>query len=173
VRAVPAVAKAAIIGAIIGLVMVVYPRAVGGGEPLTQMLLGGQQFAFAVIVGYLLVRLVAGPLCYSAPVVGGLFAPMLAVGALWGVFYVAVFDMLWPGDASALAVPMAIVGMACFFGATVRAPVTGIVLVIEMTASTAVIVPMLAATAAAVLTAYLVGSPPIYDSLRERSLSKS
>jgi CIC family chloride channel protein len=31
---------------------------------------------------------------------------------------------------------------------------------------------MLAATAAAVLTAYLVGSPPIYDSLRERSLSK-
>jgi len=173
VRAVPAVAKATIIGAIIGLVMVVYPRAVGGGEPLTQMLLGGQQFAFAVIVGYLLVRLVAGPLSYSAPVVGGLFAPMLAVGALWGVFYVGVFDMLWPGDAAALAVPMATVGMACFFGATVRAPVTGMVLVIEMTASTAVIVPMLAATAAAVLTAHLVGSPPIYDSLRARNLSKS
>lgn len=46
------------------------------------------------------------------------------------------------------------------------------VLVIEMTASTAVIVPMLAATAAAVLAAHLAGSPPIYDSLRERSLSK-
>jgi CIC family chloride channel protein len=58
--------------------------------------------------------------------------------------------------------------MAAFFAATVRAPVTGLVLVAEMTASTAALVPMMAATAAAVLVAYLVGSPPIYDSLRER-----
>ena len=70
-----------------------------------------------------------------------------------------------------LVVPFAIVGMSCFFSASVRAPaVTGMVLVIEMTASTAVIVPMLAATAAAVLAAHLAGSLPIYDSLRERSL---
>jgi CIC family chloride channel protein len=47
------------------------------------------------------------------------------------------------------------------------------VLVVEMTASTAAIVPMLAATGAAVLAAYLVGSPPIYDSLRERSIAKT
>jgi len=46
--------------------------------------------------------------------------------------------------------------------------VTGIVIVIEMTATTAVAIPMLAATAAAVLVAELTGSPPIYDSLRER-----
>jgi CIC family chloride channel protein len=65
---------------------------------------------------------------------------------------------------------MAIVGMASFFGASVRAPITGMVLVVEMTASTAAIVPMLAATGAAVLAAYLTGSPPIYDSLRERSM---
>ena len=52
--------------------------------------------------------------------------------------------------------------------ATVRAPVTGMVLVIEMTATTSVAVPMMAATAAAVLAAYLVRSQPIYDSLRER-----
>ena len=63
---------------------------------------------------------------------------------------------------------MALVGMGAFFGASVRAPVTGMVLVIEMTATTSVAVPMMAATAAAVLAAYLVGSPPIYDSLRER-----
>ena len=61
-----------------------------------------------------------------------------------------------------------LVGMAAFFGATVRAPVTGIVLVIEMTATTSVAVPMMAATAAAVLAANAVGSSPIYDSLRER-----
>lgn len=173
VRRIPTVAKATLIGAVIGLVMVVYPHAVGGGEPLTQMLLGGKQFMLAVIVGYLLLRFIAGPLSYSAPVVGGLFAPMLAVGALWGVLFVGAVDVVMPAEIAHLSVPMAIVGMACFFSASVRAPVTGMVLVIEMTASTAVIVPMLAATASAVLAAYLVGSPPIYDSLRERSLSKT
>ena len=173
VRRVPAVAKATLIGALIGLVMIVHPQAVGGGESLTQMLLGGERFAMAVIVGYLVLRFLAGPLSYSAPVVGGLFAPLLAVGALWGVLFVGAIDTVWPGDATSLAVPMAVVGMSAFFGATVRAPLTGMVLVIEMTASTAVLVPILAATGAAVLAAHLIGSPPIYDSLRQRSLSKT
>ena len=172
VRRIPGVAKASIIGAIIGAVMVIYPHAVGGGEELTQMLLGGERLLLMVIAGYLVLRLLAGPLSYSAPVVGGLFAPMLAVGALCGVLFVGVLNLVWPGDIAFLAIPMAVVGMASFFGATVRAPVTGVVLVIEMTASTAAIIPMLAATASAVLVAYLVGSPPIYDSLRERSLAK-
>lgn len=63
---------------------------------------------------------------------------------------------------------MAIAGMAAFFGAVVRAPLTAVVLVIEMTATTSLTVPMLAATAAAVLVAELLKSPPIYDSLRAK-----
>ena len=97
VRAIPSVAKAALIGAVIGLVMFIYPQAVGGGEPLTQLLLGGKHVLLTVIVGYLVLRFVVGPLSYSAPVVGGLFAPMLAVGALWGVLFVGVVDLVWPG----------------------------------------------------------------------------
>src|SRR5690606_6875251 len=99
-RRVPAVAKASIIGAVIGLVMIVHPQAAGGGEPLTQMLLGGQRFALLVIVGYLALRFLAGPLSYAAPVVGGLLAPMLAVGALWGVLFVGVIDTVLPQSAS-------------------------------------------------------------------------
>jgi len=121
-----------------------------------------------VVEGYLLVRLIPGPLSYTAGVPGGLFAPLLAVGALWGLLFVGVFGAMWPGDVTMLAVPMALVGMAAFFGATVRAPVTAVVLVMEMTASTSAGIPMLAATGAAVLAAMLTGSPPIYDSLRER-----
>ncbi|WP_422745225.1 ClC family H(+)/Cl(-) exchange transporter [Mycobacterium sp. WMMD1722] len=169
-RRIPAVAKAALIGAVIGLAMFVYPLAVGGGETLTQLILGGHQFVLPVVVGYLLVRLIAGPLSYSAAVPGGLFAPLLAVGALWGLLFVGGAGAFLGGHAAALAIPMALVGMAAFFGATVRAPVTGIVVTIEMTATTAVAIPMLAATAAAVLTAELTRSPPIYDSLRERML---
>jgi CIC family chloride channel protein len=168
IRRIPAVAKAAIIGAIVGLAMFVYPLAVGGGEGLIQRILDGQHFVLAVAVGILALRLVAGPLSYSAPVPGGLFAPLLAVGALWGLLFVECFAAVWPDDVSQLTVPMALVGMAAFFGATVRAPVTGMVVVTEMTATTATLEAMMAATAAAVLAAYIVGSPPIYDSLRER-----
>ncbi|BBX00827.1 hypothetical protein MMOR_17630 [Mycolicibacterium moriokaense] len=168
IRRIPPVAKAAMIGAVIGLAMFVYPHAVGGGDALTQMILAGQDFVLPVVLGVLLVRFVAGPLSYSAAVPGGLFAPLLAVGALWGLLFVGSIDAIWPGYVQSLAIPMALVGMAAFFGATVRAPVTGIVIVIEMTATTSAAIPMLAATAAAVLVANLTGSPPIYDSLRER-----
>ena len=165
---IPTLAKAAIIGAVIGLAMFAYPFAGGGGEDLTQRILGGQHLVLSAVIAILAVRFVAGPLSYSAAVPGGLFAPLLAVGALWGLLFVGGFDALWPGDATQLAVPMALVAMAAFFGATVRAPVTGMVVVTEMTATTEVLVPMMAATAAAVFVAYLVGSPPIYESLRER-----
>lgn len=166
----PRVAKATVIGAIMGLVTFVAPLASGGGDTLTQLILGGSGMAWAAMAGLLALRFVAGPLSYAAAVPGGLFAPLLAIGTLWGVLFVGGFDAVWPGDHTFLALPMAIVGMASFFGATVRAPVTAIVLVIEMTATTSVAVPMLAATAAAVLVAELLGSPPIYDSLRERML---
>lgn len=165
---IPKIAKASIIGALIGLVMFVDPRAVGGGDTLTQLIVGGSALALPLALGYLLVRVVAGPLSYAAAVPGGLFAPLLAVGALWGVLFVGGLNMLLHSHSSSLVVPMAIVGMAAFFGAVVRAPVTAIVLVIEMTATTSLAVPMLAATAAAVLIAELLKSPPIYDSLRAR-----
>lgn len=82
--------------------------------------------------------------------------------------FVAIVDAMWPHDLTALTIPMAIIGMASFFSATVRAPVTGMVIVIEMTATTSVTVPMLAASAAAVIAAQLTGCAPIYDSLRDR-----
>lgn len=165
---VPAVAKAAVIGALIGLVTFIQPLATGGGDTLNQLILGGNSMVLAAIAGFLALRFIAGPLSYAAAVPGGLFAPLLAIGTLWGVLFVGGFDAVWPGDHASMAIPMAIVGMAAFFGATVRAPLTGIVIVIEMTATTSVAVPMLAATAAAVLVAELLRSPPIYDSLRER-----
>ena len=163
-----AVTKAAMIGAVIGLLTFIHPLATGGGDTLTQSILSGTGTALPVLAGLFAVRFVAGPLSYAAPVPGGLFAPLLAIGAMWGVLFTAAFDAVWPGDQSELTIPMALVGMSAFFGAVVRAPVTGIVLVIEMTATTSVAVPMLAATAAAVLVAELLRCPPIYDSLRER-----
>jgi CIC family chloride channel protein len=58
--------------------------------------------------------------------------------------------------------------MAAFFTAVVRAPLTGIILVIEMTASFTLFLPMLGACFTAMLVPTLLRSAPIYDSLRDR-----
>ena len=57
--------------------------------------------------------------------------------------------------------------MAAFFTAVVRAPVTGIILVIELTSSDTQLLSMLAACFTAMLIPTLTGNPPIYDSLGE------
>ncbi|MFD4295404.1 ClC family H(+)/Cl(-) exchange transporter [Rhodococcus sp. NPDC058532] len=167
---VPPAVRAAVIGALIGCLLIADPRAAGGGDTLTQEIVGGGTLLLPTVLTLLLVRFVAGPLSYAAGTPGGLFAPLLAVGALWGVLYTRLADAVLPADLAALTVPMAVVGMAAFFGATVRAPLTGIVLVIEMTATAELTVPMAAATAMAVLVAQLAGAAPIYDSLRDRMI---
>ena len=67
----------------------------------------------------------------------------------------------------------AVAGMAGLFAATVRAPLTGIVLMLEMTDSYSLMLPLLAASFAGQWTADLLGEPPVYDSLLERELAAS
>lgn len=168
VRSLSPVTKAAIIGGLVGLLSVVAPWAGGGGDSLVQHVVGGGALALPVVAWYVLLRFVAGPLSYAAGTPGGLFAPLLALGALWGLLCAGICAAIVPGLGSSLAVPMAIAGMAALFGASVRAPITGVVLVVEMTAATGVTVPMLAAAICAVVVAYSTRVPPIYDSLRDR-----
>jgi CIC family chloride channel protein len=78
---------------------------------------------------------------------------------------------LFPGlalDASAFA----IVGMTAFFVGVVRAPFTGIALVVEMTGVTSLFVPLMIAGFGAMLAATLLRGEPIYDTLRSRMLGK-
>lgn len=161
--------RAGLIGAVVGLLLWFDPLLVGGGDALTQQLLDGRSLLLWSVLGYLVVRFLVGPLCYAAGTPGGLFAPLLAIGALWGVAFHGIAVLIVPaiGDS---AVPLAIVGMSAFFAATVRAPLTGLVLIIEMTATTTLTVPMLAACAAATVAAFLVKGAPVYDSLRDRML---
>ncbi|MET0297823.1 MAG: ClC family H(+)/Cl(-) exchange transporter [Microbacterium sp.] len=167
---IPAPLRAAVIGALVGLALFIDPLTVGGGDALTQVLLTGQALALPLLLMYASIRFLAGPLSYSAGTPGGLFAPVLALGALFGTIFAQLVEGLAPGLGADFATAVAIVGMSTLFAAVVRAPLTGIVLIIEMTAITTVTVPMLLAAGAAVVTAMLVKSPPVYDSLRELTL---
>ena len=115
------------------------------------------------------VRFVTGPVSYGTGAPGGLFAPMLALGALTGAGFGRILEALYApfGD---LTPALVVVGMSTLFAAVVRVPLTAIVLVMEMTAVTALTVPMAVAVTAGVATASLAGSKPVYDALRERYL---
>ncbi len=158
--------RAAVVGSIVGLILWFDPIVVGGGDMLAQRVLGGAVAASA-LVAYFLVRFVIGPLSYSPETPGGLFAPLLVVGAVWGAVVHNVVQPLAPALGNHPAA-LAIVGMATFFAAVVRAPFTAIALIVEMTATTTLLVPMFAACFAAVLVATLLRGEPIYDSLRAR-----
>ena len=69
-------------------------------------------------------------------------------------------------------VGFAVVGMAAFFTGVVRAPLTGIVLITEMTANVTMLLPMLAACFTAMLVPALLRNAPIYDSLRELTIQR-
>ncbi len=158
--------RAAVVGAVVGLILWFDPILVGGGDRLAQRVLGGG-IAASGLLGYFLIRFVIGPLSYSPGTPGGLFAPLLVVGAVWGALVHGLVQPLVPALGNHPAA-LAIVGMATFFAAVVRAPLTGIALIVEMTATTTLLVPLFAACFAAVLVATLLRGEPIYDSLRVR-----
>lgn len=164
----PVEMRAAVIGAAIGALAWFAPGLVGGGDDITQRTLAGGATLVMLPLAFFL-RFGLGAVSYAAPVPGGLFAPILVLGAQFGWFGGALSDIAFPGmnlDPTAFAV----VGMAAFFTGVVQAPVTGIVLVIEMTASFTMLLPMMAACFTAMLVPNLIGTAPIYDSLRERTL---
>ena len=166
VKRVPPEVIAAIVGAIVGLIAFVSPLMVGSGESDVQLVLDGGHTLGALVVLFA-VRLVLGPLCYAPGLPGGLFAPLLAVGATAGIIVGIVFKSALP----MLEMPLpgyAAVGMGALFVAVVRAPLTGIALVVEMTGATSLFVPLLVASASAVAVPAMLGSRPIYDTLRDR-----
>jgi CIC family chloride channel protein len=165
-RRVPPEVIAGAIGGVIGIVGVLDPALVGQGETTSEAILLGQ-YAIGGLIVIAVVRWFLGPLSYSAGTPGGLFAPLLIVGAAIGALVAETATRIAPGlDASPTA--FAIVAMSAFFTAVVRAPLTGIVLVAEMTGTLALLVPMVVASAAALIVATALRSPPIYDALRAR-----
>jgi chloride channel protein, CIC family len=163
----PVEVRGAIIGAAVGGLAWFVPGLVGGGDDITQHTLAGGATLLLLPLAFLL-RFGLGAISYAAATPGGLFAPILVLGAQLGLFFGVLCGTAVP-DMAVDPVAFAVVGMAAFFTGVVQAPVTGIVLVIEMTASFTMFLPMIAACFAAMLVPNMLGSAPIYDSLRQRT----
>lgn len=162
----PIETRAALIGAAVGVLGWFLPDLIGGGDNITQHTLASEA-SLAVLPLAFLLRFGLGAVSYAAATPGGLFAPILVLGAQLGLLSGALCGAAFPGM-GLNPTAFAVAGMAAFFTGVVQAPVTAIVLVIEMTASFTMLLPMISACFAAMLVPNLLGGAPIYDSLRAR-----
>jgi chloride channel protein, CIC family len=107
-------------------------------------------------------------LSYGVSTPGGIFFPIVAFGAVSGLSFARTVERLFPAlelDPGKCAVA----GMAALLGATVRAPLTGLMLVIEMTGSYQLVVMSVLASIIADASAEFLGDRPIYEQLLDRT----
>jgi CIC family chloride channel protein len=169
-RNVSSVNRAAIIGATVGLAAWFAPSMVGGGEMLTQDILA-DRYALGGLLTVFLARFLLGPWSYAARVPGGIFAPLLVLGASSGALFAEVLNHFVP-LLGLSPVACGVVGMAALFSASVRAPLTGIVLTVEMTGRGDLTLGLLGTSLMAMLVAMLLKSEPIYETLKRRMLEE-
>ena len=164
----PVELRAGLVGATIGALAWFAPPLAGGGDGLTQSVLNGATPG-ALLPLLFIIRLFLSSASYAAGTPGGLFAPLLVLGAQMGFFFGALTHPT-VAEPNTHAILFAVVGMAALFTAIVRAPLTGIILVTEMTGTSIALLPMLAACFTAMALAMGLGSAPIYESLKARTL---
>lgn len=156
------------VGALIGLVTWYLPEAAGGGYQIISDALH-VSMALQFLVMMIILRFILTMVCYSSGVPGGIFAPMLAIGTLLGVAFGNVAHFIF-NDPHVYADMFAVAGMGALFAASIRAPVTGIILIVEMTQNYTLILPSMMTCLTATTVVQLAKNPPIYSQLLERVL---
>ncbi|MFZ9035972.1 MAG: H(+)/Cl(-) exchange transporter ClcA [Francisellaceae bacterium] len=157
-----------LVGITTGILLVVFPDIVGGGYHVIPRALHGD-LTLTLLISVFVLRLFTTWTSYGTGVPGGIFAPMLALGTLFGMFFGILANLLFP-DLIPNPQIFAVAGMSALFSATVSAPLTGIVLVVEMTMNYALILPLILTCFSATITAIYFGGTPIYETLLARTL---
>lgn len=142
---------------------------VGGGHSLI-MNIGNGNFVWWMLLVILLVKLVLIPISVNSGATGGLFIPMLTIGALIGGLFGNLFQLA--GLDTTLFKLLIVISMSAFFGASVRTPVTAMVLVMEVTGSFHSFLFTGITIFIATLVAEFFKVPPLYDALLERTVEQ-
>lgn len=149
-----------------GVLALCAPFLLGSGNPLVEQAAAGDyllQSLLLLLAGKFLFSL----LSFGSGAPGGIFFPLLVLGALIGCSYGIAAVHLF-GLPTELIASFLLLGMAGNFAAIVRAPFTGAILLFEMTGSVHTLLPLLAVSLIACATADALRSAPIYDSLAAR-----
>lgn len=162
------IVSAGAVGAMSGMIAWFSPVMVGGGHDLAETVLAGN-LGLALIPAYFLIRFGLTLLSYGTGAAGGIFSPLLVLGAMAGLAVGQTMHAMAPAFVPQAGV-FAVVGMAAYFTAIVRAPLTGVVLILEMTGNYEQMIPLLTSCFCSYAVAEYLRDVPIYEALLERDL---
>lgn len=145
---------------------VVFPEVTGGGHHLAESLVHKKELIIILIVIFVL-KLLFTSISYATGFAGGIFLPMLVLGAIIGKIFGETIDTIW-STGNDFTVHFVVLGMAAYFVSVVRAPITGAILILEMTGSFHLLLAMATVSIVAFYTTELLGQHPIYDILYDR-----
>ena len=159
------------VGAAIGLLGAFYPLAVGGGYDVIPRALQ-ESTPTTMLAVLFLARFGTTMVSYGSGAPGGIFAPLLALATLFGMWS-GHFAHAWFPDWIVYPQIFAVASMGALFSATVRAPLTGIALTIEMTGNYSLILPLILTCMVAAIVAQALHGRPIYSVLLKRTLDRA
>ena len=135
----------------------------GGGHELIEEMFGKNVLLRTLII-ILVLKFFYTMLCYATGAPGGIFLPMLVIGALTGKVYGVVLNQYFaiPNE---IIVHFMLLGMAAYFTAVVRAPITGITLILEMTGNFSYLYMLIIVCTITYIFTELLKMEPIYERL--------
>ncbi len=150
-------------GLLVGLMGWAVPQVLGVGYGYVGEALNGRM-ALNLMIVLVVLKLITVTTSYSSGNAGGIFGPALFIGAMLGGSVGTVAHRLLPGY-TATSGAYALVGMGAVFAGIVRAPMTSVVMIFEMTQDYAVIVPLMIANLVSLFLASRLQREPIYEAL--------
>ncbi|MBF6066138.1 chloride channel protein [Nocardia terpenica] len=145
----PAWARPILGGVLLGVLLLALPPLYGVGVPVVVAGVDGR-YTLAVLLVLLAGKILATSLTFGIGGYGGVFMPTLFVGAMSGSALGTVVHQVFPGLAGA-PIHCGLIGMSAAFIAATRAPVTGIVMLLELTGDYDMAVPLMVAAVPALL----------------------
>ena len=151
-----------------GVLGIVMPWVLGSGSGLIVSLTQGEM-VLGMVVLTLVMKFLFSAVSFGSGAPGGIFFPLLILGALIGAVF-AMAGVEFFGLAPVYVNNFVLLGMTGFFTAIVRAPLTGIILLFEMSGSISQMLSLSIVSVKAYIVDTLMRSEPIYDSLLKRIL---
>ena len=150
-------------GLLVGLTGWFVPQVLGVGYGFVGEALNGRM-AFQLMALLVVLKLLTVTTSYASGNAGGIFGPALFIGAMLGGTVGTVAHHLFPAY-TATPGAYALVGMGAAFAGIVRAPMTSVLMIFEMTQDYAVIVPLMIANLVSLFIASRLQHEPIYEAL--------
>lgn len=151
-----------------GVLLVFMPQVLAGGHAMVEILERSNQLLLYLIV-LLLVKFLFSAVCFGSGAPGGIFFPLLVLGAYIGAIFGTISIHVFGVDMG-LINTFIILSMAGIFASIVRAPITGIILIAEMTGTMEHFIALVFVCIISYVFAYAMKSEPIYESLLDRIL---